>query len=123
MTVYESIVAPPLLAGAEKTTEAVVVPVAVALTIDGAPEVVTPLLTEIDKVVELEFVELVAVTVKVIADSVTVGVPLMTPVEVEKAKPVGSVGEIDQEEAVPPEFVGVTVLIAVLIVKLKDDEL
>jgi hypothetical protein len=123
MTVYESIVAPPLLAGAEKTTDALVVPVAVALTIEGAPGVVTPLPTVIEKDAVLELVEFVAVTVKVVVERVTVGVPLITPVDVENAKPVGSEGDIDQEEAVPPEFVGVTSLIAVLMVKLKADEL
>jgi hypothetical protein len=55
----------------------------------------------------LEFVALVAVTVKVVDERVTVGVPLITPVETEIANPVGSEGEIAHEAAAPPEFVGV----------------
>ena len=38
-----------------------------------------------------------------------VGVPEMAPVEVEKERPDGSVGEIDHEETGPPLAVGVTV--------------
>lgn len=56
---------------------------------------------------------LVAVTVKVVAERVTVGVPLITPVEVEIASPVGSEGEIAHDAAAPPEFVGVMVVIVV----------
>ena len=42
----------------------------------------------------------------------TVGVPLITPVEVLKERPVGSDGEIDQEVTVPPVEDGDTVDIA-----------
>ena len=38
---------------------------------------------------------LVAVTVYEVDELVVVGVPLMAPVEVEKERPVGNVGEID----------------------------
>ena len=44
---------------------------------------------------------------------VTVGVPEITPVEVEKERPVGSDGEIDQDVTVPPLEVGVAVVMAV----------
>ena len=63
IAVYDSIVAPPLLAGAEKTNVAVVLPVAAALTIEGVPGTVTPLATVIDIVAVLELVAFVAVTV------------------------------------------------------------
>jgi hypothetical protein len=108
-----------LLAGAANTREAVVVPVPAALTIEGAPETVTPLTTVIDKVAVLEFVALVAVTVKVDADSVTVGVPLITPVEAEIANPVGSEGEIAHEAAAPPAFVGVMTVMSEPVVNVK----
>ncbi len=47
---------------------------------------------------------------------VVVGVPLIAPVEVEKERPVGSVGEIDQEVTAPPLEVGVTVDMVVSLV-------
>tara|TARA_B100000902_G_scaffold159268_1_gene155179 strand:- start:42 stop:308 length:267 start_codon:yes stop_codon:yes gene_type:complete len=47
-----------------------------------------------------------AVTVYVVADEVAVGVPEISPVEVSKAKPDGSVGVIDQEVTVPPLELG-----------------
>tara|TARA_B100000035_G_scaffold205941_1_gene176094 strand:- start:2252 stop:2485 length:234 start_codon:yes stop_codon:yes gene_type:complete len=56
---------------------------------------------------------LVAVTVYEVDDEVDVGVPLMAPVDVEKERPAGSVGEIDQEVAVPPLEVGVAVVMVV----------
>jgi hypothetical protein len=65
----------------------------------------------------------VAVTVKDVAESVTVGVPLMTPVEVEIVNPVGSEGEIAHEEAAPPEFVGVISVMAVPEVNENEDGL
>ena len=46
-----------------------------------------------------------------------VGVPLMAPVDVEKASPDGSVPEIDHEVTVPPLEVGVTVVMAESLVK------
>ena len=49
---------------------------------------------------------------------VAVGVPEMAPVEVEKVRPVGTDGEIDQDVAAPPEFDGVKVEIAELTVPL-----
>ena len=59
---------------------------------------------------------LVAVTVYEVDDE-TVGVPLIAPV-VLKDNPVGSDGEIDQDVAVPPLAVGVTVVIATSFVGL-----
>jgi hypothetical protein len=99
------------------------VPVAAALRIDGAPETVTPLTTVIESVAELELVTLVAVTVKVVAERVTVGVPLITPVVVESVSPVGSEGVIAHEDADPPEFVGVITLIEVPVVNVNDEGL
>ena len=52
---------------------------------------------------------------------VTVGVPLIAPVEVSKERPVGSDGEIDQDVTDPPLDVGVTVVIVVPLVN--DSEL
>ena len=45
---------------------------------------------------------LVAVTVYVAEEETTEGVPLISPVEVEKARPAGSVESIAQEMTVPP---------------------
>jgi hypothetical protein len=112
-----------LLVGAEKTRDTVEVPVAAALTIDGAPETVTPLTTAIDKVAVLEFVALVAVTVKVVAESVTVGVPPIAPVVSSKVNPVGSAGEIAHEDDAPPEFVGVITVMAVPVENENDEGL
>jgi len=56
---------------------------------------------------------LVAVTVYEVEDEVAVGVPEIAPVDVEKERPAGSVGEIDQEVTVPPLEVGVAVVMAV----------
>ena len=47
-----------------------------------------------------------------------VGVPLMAPVEESRERPVGSVGETDQEVMAPPLTVGVTVVMAVPLVKV-----
>ena len=46
-----------------------------------------------------------------------VGVPLIAPVDESKDKPAGSDGETDQEVIVPPFTVGVTVVIAVPLVR------
>jgi hypothetical protein len=46
-------------------------------------------------------------------DEVDVGVPEIAPVDVEKERPAGSVGEIDQEVTVPPLEVGVAVVMVV----------
>ena len=56
---------------------------------------------------------LVAVTVYEVEDEVDVGVPEIAPVDVEKERPAGSVGEIDQEVTVPPLEVGVAVVMVV----------
>ena len=51
----------------------------------------------------------------------TVGVPEMAPVDVEKERPVGSEdGEIDHEVTAPPLEVGVTVVMVVSLVKLSE---
>jgi hypothetical protein len=77
----------------------------------------------IERVAELELVTLVAVTVKMVADRVTVGVPLITPVVVESVSPVGSDGVIAHEDAAPPEFVGVITVMAVPVVNVNDEGL
>jgi hypothetical protein len=46
----------------------------------------------------------------VVEEESAVGVPEIAPVEVEKARPAGSVGEIVQEVTVPPLEVGVAVV-------------
>ena len=48
------------------------------------------------------------------------GVPLMAPVEESRESPVGSEGETDQVVMVPPLEVGVTVVMAVPFVKVKE---
>lgn len=63
---------------------------------------------------------LVAVTVYVAEGETTEGVPLISPVEVEKARPVGSVGVIDHDVMVPPLAVGVTVVMATSLVSVKE---
>ena len=50
----------------------------------------------------------------------TVGVPLITPVEVLKERPVGSDGEIDHEVTVPPLDDGVRVDMAELLVSVSE---
>ena len=50
---------------------------------------------------------LVAVMVYVAEEVTAEGVPLISPVEVEKARPVGSDGETAQEMTVPPLYAGV----------------
>ena len=56
-------------------------------------------------------------------DVTAVGVPEMAPVEESSERPAGSVGEIDQEVMVPPLTVGVTVVMAVPLVRLKESGL
>ena len=46
------------------------------------------------------------------------GVPLISPVEVEKARPAGSEGSTDQEMTVPPLYVGVDAVIRESFVKV-----
>ena len=48
-----------------------------------------------------------------------VGVPVISPVEVSKVRPDGSAGEMLQEVAAPPVFVGVIVEIARSLVNMK----
>ena len=48
-----------------------------------------------------------------VAELTDVGVPEIAPVDVENARPDGSVGEIDQETTTPPLEDGVEVVIAV----------
>ena len=47
-----------------------------------------------------------------------VGVPEMTPVEVLKESPLGSVGEIDHEVTAPPLALGVALVMAVSLVNV-----
>ena len=54
----------------------------------------------------------VAVIVNVVEDVIAVGVPLISPVEVSKDKPAGSVDEIDHVSTAPPSAVGVTAVMA-----------
>ena len=50
----------------------------------------------------------------------TEGVPLMAPVDESSESPVGSEGETDQAVMVPPLDVGVTVVMAVPLVKVNE---
>ena len=50
----------------------------------------------------------------------SVGVPLMAPVEVSRERPAGSEGETDQAVTGPPLAVGVTVVMAVPFVRVND---
>ena len=56
---------------------------------------------------------LLAYTVYVVEEERAVGVPEISPFEVEKVRPAGSVGVISQEVTVPPSADGVAVVIAV----------
>ena len=56
---------------------------------------------------------LLAVTVYCAEDVMAVGVPEIAPLVVEKERPAGSVGEIDQEVTVPPRALGVAVVMVV----------
>ena len=51
---------------------------------------------------------------------VTVGVPLIAPVEVSKDRPAGKDGEIDQETTAPPLEVGVTAVMAESFASVKE---
>lgn len=53
-------------------------------------------------------------------EDTTVGVPLMTPVEALKERPVGSEGEIDHEVTVPPLDDGVSVDMAEPLVRVSE---
>ena len=61
---------------------------------------------------------LVAVTVYVAEEVTAVGVPEMAPVDESRERPAGSDGETDQEVTVPPLVVGVTVVMAVPLVRV-----
>ena len=62
---------------------------------------------------------MVAVTVYVTVEEVTVGVPEIAPVEVSKESPAVSDGEIDHETTAPPLEVGVEVVIGVSFVNVR----
>ena len=63
----------------------------------------------------------VAVIVYEVRGETTVGVPEISPVEVENDRPIGRlVGEIDQEVTVPPLDVGVAVVIATSFVRVNE---
>ncbi len=53
-------------------------------------------------------------------DETAVGVPLMAPVDESSDRPAGSEGETDHEVTVPPLVVGVTVVMAVPLVKVNE---
>jgi hypothetical protein len=61
---------------------------------------------------------LVAVTVYVVEEVTADGVPDISPVEVEKARPAGSDGETAQEMTVPPLDVGVDAVMRESFVKV-----
>ena len=63
---------------------------------------------------------LVAVTVYVAEEVTAVGVPEIAPVEESNDRPAGSDGETDQEVTAPPLVVGVTVVMAVPLVKVNE---
>ena len=50
----------------------------------------------------------------------SVGVPEMAPVDASSERPLGSDGETDQSVTVPPLDVGVTVVMAVPLVRVKE---
>ena len=56
---------------------------------------------------------LFAYTVYVVEEEIAVGVPEISPFEVEKVRPAGSVGMMAQEVTAPPETDGVVAVIAV----------
>ena len=63
---------------------------------------------------------LVAVTVYVAEEVTAVGVPEIAPFEESRERPAGSDGETDQEVTAPPLVVGVTVVMAVPLVKVNE---
>lgn len=62
---------------------------------------------------------LLAVTVNVVAEVTAVGVPEIAPLEVSKERPLGRVAEMDHEVTDPPLDVGVTVVMAVFLVRVR----
>ena len=77
-------------------------------------------LTWIVMVVETLPPVLVPVTVYVFNEDTTDGVPLIAPSEEAKESPDGSEGEIDHVVTVPPDVVGVDVVIAVPFVRVNE---
>ena len=63
---------------------------------------------------------LVAVTVYAVEETTTVGAPLIWPVDVSMLMPFGRDGETDQDVTVPPLEVGVTEVIGVPFVRVKE---
>ena len=63
---------------------------------------------------------LVAVMVYVAEDVTEVGVPEMAPVVLEMLRPAGSDGETDQDTTVPPVDVGLSVVMAVPLVNVRE---
>lgn len=63
---------------------------------------------------------LLAVTVYEAEDDVAVGVPEMAPVEESSESPDGSAGDTVHEMTVPPLEVGVTVVMAVFFVSVRE---
>ena len=63
---------------------------------------------------------LVAVTVYEAEVVMALGVPLMAPVEESSESPAGKEGETDQDVMVPPLAVGVTVVMAVPLVRVNE---
>jgi len=108
-------VAPPSEPGAVYVTVAAVAPVAVAVPIVGALGTVAAAKEDetVIVVVPVALVEVVAVIVYVAEADVAEEVPLITPVLVFKESPEGREGEILQEVAVSPVFVGVSEVIDV----------
>ena len=64
--------------------------------------------------------ELLAVTVYVAVEVITVGVPEIVPVDESNDKPAGNAGETDHEVTAPPEDVGVALVIAELFAIVKE---
>ena len=63
---------------------------------------------------------LLAVIVQVVEDTTALGVPEIAPVDESRDKPAGRDGDADQDVTVPPLTVGVTEVIAVPFVSVKE---
>ena len=63
---------------------------------------------------------LFAYTVYVVEEEIAVGVPEISPFEVEKVSPAGRVGEIDHDVTAPPLEIGVTDVIATPLVSVNE---
>ena len=66
---------------------------------------------------------LVAVMVYVVKSEITVGVPLSSPVDASRTRPVGRDGDIDQVKIVPPPTVGVVAVIGEFLVSTNESGL